>query len=349
MALNQIPYTNVHELNLDWILAKLKEFEERLEAIEDYGDEISELQTDLAALESALTTFKTSVNSSLTALNARCTNIEDSVDTLQKAHDALYDTLTEQMEALEQYFDSIESSITSLRAYNDSSNLVTLNSAKEYTQKRIAELLDWLTEPELVYLVNPWTNATVTIQQFADYLYSIWNYAGITCADFDAMGLTCAEFDSFGITAQEFDSYGRFAFFFNNSYVTVTSLMETLENYATQADISLLATKEELEKYATLNDVKVISPITGLLGSFQTAINDLASLHQNTLTAATFDALELDCDTIDGLDYTAFEHDFYGVIKLYQDGVITQYTGITAAQWASIVVGADGALYTTIL
>ena len=38
------PYTNVHELNLDWILSKLQEFENRLEAIEDYGEEITEIQ-----------------------------------------------------------------------------------------------------------------------------------------------------------------------------------------------------------------------------------------------------------------------------------------------------------------
>lgn len=30
---NNFPYTNIHELNLDWILKKIKEFDETLDSI----------------------------------------------------------------------------------------------------------------------------------------------------------------------------------------------------------------------------------------------------------------------------------------------------------------------------
>ena len=35
----QLPYTNFHELNLDWIVEKLQELEERVAALEEEADD----------------------------------------------------------------------------------------------------------------------------------------------------------------------------------------------------------------------------------------------------------------------------------------------------------------------
>lgn len=350
MALNQIPYTNVHELNLDWIIAKIKEFETRLDAIEDYGDDISELRTAIANLRSSLETLKSTVNASLTALNVRCTALEDKTDSLQTAINTLYSDMETRINAIETQFSAINASILALRVYNDTSNTLILNQSKEYTRQKVAELLDLFSEPKDIYLVNPWTNQIVNVQEFANYLYDLLHFSGITCAEFDAMGLTAAEFDSLGITCEEFDNWGKWAFFFYKAYVTESSLMEILENYATLNDIAGLATKTELEHYATLNDIKVIDPTTGLLGSLQTAILSLAALHLNGVTATQFDSSDLTASEFDALNLTAFEFDFYGLIKFINDSIISgALVGITAAQWQNIVVSESGQLFTLIL
>ncbi len=39
MISNKYPYTNSHELNLDWVLKKLKECEERVRILEQKNEE----------------------------------------------------------------------------------------------------------------------------------------------------------------------------------------------------------------------------------------------------------------------------------------------------------------------
>lgn len=350
MSLNQIPYTNVHELNLDWILAKLQDFESRLEEIEDYGDDIATLKSAVSTLETALTTLKGTTTSSLATLNARCTALENEDDKIHLSINALYSSVADDIADITNQFDAINSSITALRAYNDSSNTVVLTESKAYTLEKVKELLEYFSDPKSIYVTNPWTNSIVTIQEFIDYLYDLLHFAGLTASEFDALGLTVDDFDSLGISAEEFDNYGKWVLFFKAGYVTATELETMLSAYAKKSDLTDMATKTDLEHYATLNDVKVVNPVTGILGSIQTAINSLASLHQNGVTVDLFDSLELTASEFDALEMTAYNFDFNGLIMLYQLGIIpTPMTGITAEQWQNIVVADSGALYTTAL
>lgn len=348
MALNQLPYSNVHELNLDWILKKLQDFETELAEIEDYGEDISNLQSAVSTLETNLSNLKSSVTSSLTALNSRCTDLEDMDDTLQTSIDSLYASVESSISDITDQYDAINAALTALRSYNDSSNLVTLNSAKAYTNEKIAALLSYFEDPGTVYVTNPWTAEIQTIQDFVNYLYSLLNFAGLSAEEFDALGLTATEFDSLGLTAQQFDMYGKWAMFFSHAYVTSSELTEILANYATQNDISDMATTEDLEDYATLTDVKVIDPTTGINGDVQTALINLAALMQNNLTATQFDDMELTATEFDSLEITAFAFDFYGYITFINAGSIDAVTGITANQWANIVVNSSGQLFTTV-
>ena len=348
MALNQIPYTNVHELNIDWMLEQLKDFDRRLSEIEDYGDEIAALQSAVRSLETALQQLKTTTQNSLLRLNERCTALEDNDDLLQRSIDLLYQSVAQDISDIVSQFDAINASLRVLRAYNDTSNTVILSEAKAYTRKKVQELLEYFLEPKMIYVTNPWTNEIVTIQEFINYLYDLLHYAGLTCFEFEALNLTCQAFDDLGLTAEEFDNYGRWAMFFRNAYVTRAEVQEMLEDYATLEDIEDMATKEDLEHYATLNDIRVIDPCTGILGDMQTALISLAALHQNNVTVDQFEAMELDCTTFDSLDLTAFVFDFHGLITFINLNYIAATTGITAEQWAAIVVGQSGQLFTTV-
>lgn len=42
MFTNKYPYTDNHELNLDWMLKKIKELEDRVKALEEQLEEVTE-------------------------------------------------------------------------------------------------------------------------------------------------------------------------------------------------------------------------------------------------------------------------------------------------------------------
>lgn len=344
MALNQIPYTNIHELNLDWILAKLKEFESRLEAIESYDDQIADLYSKIEDLKSAVLRLK----NSYTALNARCTKLEDDLDRTNASMQQIYSDITTEISEIINLYNALNGAIAGLRAYNDTSNAVVLQESKQYTRDRIAELLSWLEDPAQLYVINPWTGSIVTIQQFINYLYELLHFAGLTALDFDALGLTAEEFDALGLTAEEFDNYGKWSIFFHKDYITRSELDEILTQYATLADIENVAFLDDLTDFVKKSEIKVHDPTTGILGSVQTAINHLADLHRSGLTCTQFDNADLTCSEFEALNLTAFEFDFAGLIKFIANSIIPTVTGITAEQYQNIVVGAGGQLFTII-
>lgn len=345
MALNQIPYTNVHELNLDWMLAKVKELESRIEEIEDYGEDIAELQTAVTNLRTSLENLKTSMSASITALNARCNGLEDEQNAIKVSIRQLYIDVAEHIADIESQFNAINAALRSLRVYNDSSNTVILNQSKEYTREKVRELLEYFSDPQSIYVTNPWTNQIVTIQEMIDYLYGILHFAGLTASEFDALGFTCDSFDALGLTCEEFDNWGKWALFFRGEYITASQLNAILTDYATQADIADMVTREQLENYATLNDIKVINPCTGLLGSVQSALLSLASLHQFGLTCTEFDGMELTASEFDALNISCFEFDFIGMTFFASAGAITVLSGLTASQWNDLYIGAGGQIY----
>lgn len=345
MALQEIPYTNLHNLNLDWIIKKVKELEQRIEEIEDYGDDITELRTEVGNLKTSLQALKTSVNNSVTALNARCTGLEDDQEKIKLSIQQLYINVAEDIAEIESQFDAINAALRALRTYNDSSNTIILNQAKEYTREKVRELLDYFSDPQSIYVTNPWNNQIVTIQQMIDYLYDLLHFAGLTASEFDALGFTCQSFDDLGLTCEEFDNWGKWALFFRGEYITASQLSAILADYATQEDIADMATREQLENYATLNDIKVINPCTGLLGSVQSALLSLASLHQFGLTCTEFDGMELTASEFDALNITCFEFDFIGVTFFASIGAISALAGLTASQWNDLYIGAGGQIY----
>lgn len=91
------PYTNFHELNLDWVLRTLKELETRMDAAEarltaaearldNVEAEIAAIQAEITAIQAAVAALElraTALEGRATALEQRCTELENRLTALE--------------------------------------------------------------------------------------------------------------------------------------------------------------------------------------------------------------------------------------------------------------------------
>lgn len=307
MALNQISYTNVHVLNLDWILRELKKFEAELTEFDDYGSRITEIESEISRITGTISSIKRTI----TQINGRCNDLENAIENNDQKILDLRTFLISQIESLEREMESLETLYYNLRAYNDTSNTVIFNRSKEYTDKKFREFIQWVDDPRLWLVISPVTNRLESIQQVVNELYAITRWASLTAAQFDSFNFDCEYLDSIGYTCFDFDNFGRFALLFNQNYVTTSDLIE----YVKRTELDHYALKTELDLFATKESIKISNPITGIRGSAQQTVNSLASLHQCGNNCITLDGLDYTASDYDVIGYSAYEFDFKGIIK----------------------------------
>ena len=98
---NKYPYSDFHELNLDWILETVSNLEKRVDSLKNefleqankYTDEkFAELKSDLAELEQELNTVVGELQSQYSeftrVINARIQFIQNDIDSLNQKIDA---------------------------------------------------------------------------------------------------------------------------------------------------------------------------------------------------------------------------------------------------------------------
>ena len=152
MAFNMFPYSNFHELNLDWMLTELKafsvqldEFRTRLDTIREGILADSKTYTD-AAIAEKYGEFQQQYNQLLTQ-----------IDQFQSA---VNNTLQGFQEQFDDYKEYTTAEVLSARAYTD----VAIEQNNEY-------LLEEITKQSIgIKVLNPFTGERVPIQNMIDYL-----------------------------------------------------------------------------------------------------------------------------------------------------------------------------------
>ena len=152
---NKYPYTDFHELNLDWLLAEMQKVEEHLNNIVDevsskvLVEVLDRIEPELDALQDELT----SLQSDYDTIAAKTDNLqimfEDFVNYVNRTVNAIYDDI-------------------------DASSV----GCNEYTNARIAANNEWLLSELTQYLanikvINFFTGEQVGIQDMLDYLASL--------------------------------------------------------------------------------------------------------------------------------------------------------------------------------
>ena len=154
MFINKYPYTDFHELNLDFILAKVQELDARIDNIKAEFLQEANAYTDsqIAAQTSYIDSAVAYVNNTAAALrndfNNLTTYVNNQVNALNHQIDVLYD--------------DIAANVQAVNARTD----VLIQANNEYLFREIGTMLSQAT------VINYFTGEETTIQNMFDYLAS---------------------------------------------------------------------------------------------------------------------------------------------------------------------------------
>lgn len=193
----QFPYANFHELNLDWILKKIKELDEKVDSIEDrileqanaYTDQqIAVLRRDFAELEADFAAFKSYINAQFAAYTAKQ---DKAFADFQKLVNANIDLLEQEIRDARE---ELKTMLQQANAYTDASIAMLLLQLPDIITKNIKN----------AKVYNLLTGKYVTIQAMFDFLCMFHAPDALTCGEMHDRNNTCTQIVTYNKTCQEF-------------------------------------------------------------------------------------------------------------------------------------------------
>lgn len=278
--IDKYPYTDFHELNLDWILTKVKEFDGQLAQL---NNEFAEMKVDFIQIENDFKKLQHQVDNLFDTMQAE---IERAIqEYLPEAMQPYIDQLNAALDTVQDLKDAVDSwylQIIQLRQEYEQGDrnvqahcMGELNTLRFEMLQQIIRLDDRIDNieinlPEIYNLVKGFkTNIAYVIYD----VYDAVRYFAYTAIEFTNAGFTADDLDNLQIEALDWDVNG-----YNRLYPPKQCL----------------------------------NPLTGIRADICAILQDLALFaSERTWTALIWDNIwDRDCDTIDGLDITAFNFDY---------------------------------------
>lgn len=191
------PYTNFHDLNLDWIIQEIKTLNEKVNNIDElivnrakaYTDEqVGILRNDFNDLENQFDLFKANVNRQFAEYTAK----------QDKAFADYRDLVNAKIYLLEQEINDaraeLETMLRQANAYTDASISMVLLQLPDIITKNIKK----------AKVYNLLEGRYVTIQAMFDFLCLFHAPNAMTCGEMRDKNNTCTQIAEYNKTCQEF-------------------------------------------------------------------------------------------------------------------------------------------------
>lgn len=301
---DHFPYTNFHELNLDWIVNKIKELNAKVVALDawaqEHKGEYQELLARVTAVEGEINTFETQIRSEFARLQAQLdADFEAQKAEMDAALQETKDEVAAQIELLTTEVNAaiagldtqfanltreirselvqVKLEVTQALAHLDQRILDNNDFIFDYVENRLDQFIIDFPEIIGIQVFNPMRGQYTDLQTAIDDLYDMACVYGLTAIQFDTLDLTALEFDNFDLTAREFDQYGY----------------------------NLLGYPDP--RYY------MFDPFTGEKNLVKNVVQKLAALHTDadSVNVSEFEALDLTAQEFDATDITAFNFDWY--------------------------------------
>lgn len=186
MFTREYPYTNYHDLNLDWIIVKVKEFEERVNGIE--GDILEQANKYVdEQLRLVVETLRVDYNNFINKVNSKIAGLDASYDNFVRE-------VSDRIVLINSRIDRMQDTVDSV-----------LSQANAYTQQAIANNNEYIIEQttkalSTVTVVNYFTGQRISIQEMFDYLAQFHLENSINYSQMNTRALTYTQFNALNIT-----------------------------------------------------------------------------------------------------------------------------------------------------
>lgn len=185
--INQFPYSDFHDLNLDWLIKITKENQEKITYLTDEFSKIEILTEEYIEqmIQQAITQNNIDLYNRMIALKAEIT-------TEYKAYcDNMIHQLTIYVDNQDSYYNGLA------QGYADTS----LAEAKAYTDNQVLNY---------TMMINPITGDYEDVRDVVDDIVSYFHTAdALTAAEYDALDLTASAYDAYALSAYDYDFNGK--------------------------------------------------------------------------------------------------------------------------------------------
>jgi archaellum component FlaC len=181
------PYSNYHELNLDWLLSKVKELQTVIDEINAWKETFS------AQINAQISNLISEVNEEFTQLKA---DIEKEFTDYRNETDDKFEA--QRAETNKQFASLTDAVNTRLTAFDG--RIGDIESKLHDIETNL---------PTLVHVTNPFTGMSDSIQNVINALADTQRSDALTASAYDALNLTASAYDAKNVSAADYDFHGQ--------------------------------------------------------------------------------------------------------------------------------------------
>lgn len=193
--INQFPYSDAHELNLDWVITAVKTLSGHVDALQEKMDQI-----EVMTKEEIKSMIELAID---TEVYPKLIELKNQITLEYQAY------VQSRISDLTAYIDNINNE---LRLYIDNQDVYYNNLAQSYADHAESESKAYTDDKILnvTMMINPITgeydDVRVVVTDIVNYFHS---ENSLTAAEYDALDLTAQDYDNYQLSAFDYDFNGK--------------------------------------------------------------------------------------------------------------------------------------------